>query len=338
MADYDLAARLADAIAAVSAASVRLDRATVSTVSPFALVGSDGDIMAEAPGWYDPRQGDTVNVLRTGSSLVVLGPTAPPEVLRPPMTGKVTSVNTSSSTLGVLCGGTTYTLQYDSAYASPAVGHTVFVVWQEYERGSFQGFVAGRVGVYSPPPVVKPPTTPKPVEQPPPPPKTVVEVRDLPNPYRVKVVQAATWRGGGWRTDTTAIVSGDWTGRGDNCGYLFFGSGFDVLRGTIATSARLYLKAGSAGPGAKVASTIHMHGARKKGTSRPGLSETFTGPALADGEGGWGSMPLARAQQLINGDRSGLAIFDSGRSKYSTFPPISQVALQGTVEIAWREA
>lgn len=140
----DVTDRLADRLADLDGQRVELSRSTVTGVSPLTVDGADGDLQLDALGWYMPAIGDVVWLLRGAQRAVILGAATPNDNLRPPLTGTVQSVQTTTAT--VTAGGQTYAgLPFVSPY-QPAAGDAVLLVWQETAPGTFAGMILGKSG------------------------------------------------------------------------------------------------------------------------------------------------------------------------------------------------
>lgn len=325
--------RLARSIVALRAATPNLARYTITGTSPVQVAGSDGPVELDTLGWYRPRVGDTAWGLRVGPRALILGPTTANEQTRPAGSGTIASIN--GALLTVTVSGAAQSLPFLSSY-SPTVADTVQIMWMETTPGSWVGLVLGKTGTYTPPPPTQTGTTPQEVPDQP----TVQVSPDLPNPLIITPTAAAVWRGSGWRTDTSTLYQGDWTGRGDNATYMFYAGAFARLKGLTVTSSDLYLHAGPGGPSGATTARCQLHGASSKTATRPAVYESFNGPTLADNAAGWAPVPAATIQLLAAGSRQGVALTATGPADYSAYLPLAPARvggdpLQGSLRIYW---
>ena len=322
--------QLARAIRDLQSSNVTLERVQVAAIDPLALVGVDGDVVVDALGWYSPAVGDQVWVMRQQTRCIVLGSTSPNQILAPSLSGMVTAV--SGSLLTVTVDGASQQVPFLGSY-TPAVGDTVQLLWRETNPGQWTGLALGKTGSYVPPAPTPPKQTTASADV------EVVEAPaapDLPNPYVINVAGAACWRGSGWRTDTSTLYQGDWTGRGDNTTFFFYGGRFAALQGLTVTRADLRIHAGAGGPSAATTARCAIHGAHTRTPGRPSLTgATWDGPSLADGDTDRTDIPVSAAQGLVDNPRRGIALVGTGKSNYSAYPPPTSDPLQAQIRIWW---
>lgn len=134
-------------------------------------------------------------------------------------------------------------------------------------------------------------------------------------------IGSATWRAGtgGWRTDTSQLYSGDWTGKGINWGGAWYGTGFRG-RGTFAAGvAKLTRRAG--GSGSAVTPTMLLLAESSRPAAWVVPIATTAGPSLAiDVTTDW-TIPDAWRALLQSGAAGGIGIGQAGTIPYLAMDP-----------------
>ena len=327
----DPSVRLAAGLRSVAARAVSMEQATVTSVSPLRVEGVDGDVEIAALGWYDPALWDQVTVLRMGSTALILG--AANTNQRPPAHGVVISYSAGSSVVTVACGGATYTMPRASGW-TPTIGQVCAILWSSVQvDGVVQWRGAALSGLEASPTTTTIPkaaaTQPAAAANP----STPVEVEFV---ATIPALQSCTWRGGGWRTDTTKVIQGLWSGK-VNSGYWFYGAQFSALRGCTVEQAWIYLHASLGGPSTPTPVRLYLHGSKRKASAQPISGTASVGtPSLADSASGWYPISAARVQQLVDDVYSGVSALSSSGADYTTLLGLGgspRDAMSGAIKI-----
>lgn len=119
---------------------------------------------------------------------------------------------------------------------------------------------------------------------------------------------SGSWRDGAWRTDTSDLYQGDYTGRGINSGGCWWGR---LPSGLLSAVVTLVRNAG-AGAGGALSPTMTL----LAGTSRPAGAATVlssvAGPAIARGKSAQWTVPAGWLAQLDAGTAGGIGITSGG--------------------------
>lgn len=329
----DPSVRLAAGLRSVAARAVSMEQATVTSVSPLRVEGTNGDVELRALGWYDPALWDQVTVLRMGSTALILGAAVPNQ--RPPAHG-VVAAYTSGAMVTVTCGGTDYVMPRATGW-TPTVGQVCAVLWSPVQVGNdVQWRGAALCGLEAAPTGVAVPKVDAPQPAAAANPSATVQSQFT---ATVAATQCGTWRGGSWRTDTPKVIQGEWGGR-VNSGYWFYGTGFAAYMGCTVTKAWIYLHAGLGGSYGATPVRLYLHGAARKGTSQPASTTASVGtPSLADNASGWYPISAAEVQKLINGTYKGVSALSSSGADYTTLLGLASAtgsprdALSGAIKI-----
>jgi hypothetical protein len=211
--------------------------------------------------------------------------------------GQVTAVDVVAARITVsLQGGEVYLPAAGGAYS---VNDLVLV-----GRSAGSWWILTEVGT-----AASPPATPDPVAPP------------DPDVYRLVSVAARsthTYRGG-WRTDTTDLYQGDWTGRGQNTGVAFYGSALVGLKADAGASGNrisVRVKRLEGGSYAAQAPTLWTVSQRVKPGGAPTRLASFAGPSLKPGQSGTVTLPDARAAELLDGSAGGIACYVAADTPY----------------------
>lgn len=218
--------------------------------------------------------------------------------------GQVTAVDVPNARLDILLHGGTVRLP--TASATYAVNDLVLV-----GRSPTSWWVIAKVGTAAAPPV-DPPTIAPPAA-------------DYYRSISVAARSTHTYRGG-WRSDTTDLYQGDWTGRGVNTGVAFYGSALVGLKAdTSASGTRISVRVKrlSGGSYSAVTPTLWTVSQRVKPGGAPTRLSSFSGPSLKPGESGSVALPDARVTELLNGTAGGIACY------VATSTPYAQLAGRG---------
>lgn len=139
-------------------------------------------------------------------------------------------------------------------------------------------------------------------------------------------IVSATWRlgTGGWRSDTSQLYAGDWTGKGINWGGAWYGTGFRG-RGTLAAAvAKLTRRAG--GVDGAVTPTMLLLDSTARPASWTAPLATAAGPSLSiDVTTDW-AIPAAWRTSLQSGAAGGIGIGQASSSPYLAMDPPPVVA------------
>lgn len=138
-----------------------------------------------------------------------------------------------------------------------------------------------------------------------------------------------TWAGsyrGGWRSDTSSLFQGDWTGRGTNTGAAYYGNGPSSLQ--QITGAYVLLYRGSGGSYAAQAPTMVLLAGKKRPGGAPRVLATARGPKLSINPKKGGKkvytkfrLPASWLSRLASGEAGGIGIRVSGRNPYIQLSP-----------------
>lgn len=176
----------------------------------------------------------------------------------------------------------------------------------------------------------------------PPDPKPVVTTGTLVCPP----VATSTWRDGKWRTDLGSSTSADTfqgrysgSGYGRNTGFAFYGSKPRSLAGATVTHASLKLRRLAAGDSAARTPTLRLVTQATRPGGFPTLNETASGPGLAVGATTTSfAIPSSWAQQMVDGDRGGLAISIGSDTPYIRLAGRAAWSAAWTLTISWRRS
>lgn len=231
--------------------------------------------------------------------------------------GQTTAVDTANHRASVNLGGSVLpNLPCLTSYV-PEVGQVVAVL---VDRG--RALVLGTVSV--------PDTTPPVPELPPDPPSQPVTGTNT-----FPATDAATYRGSGWRSDTSNVIQGDWTGNGINTGAWFYGTVVaDSLPGVTVTGIEVYLRRQTGGVNSAQAAGVKGHAM----PSRAGAPTFTVGPqnvSLAVGNAGWYALPTSWGQQMVAGTLRGVGIQAPGASPYVVLAGLPTDGQSGALRISW---
>lgn len=154
-----------------------------------------------------------------------------------------------------------------------------------------QAWLVGVLGTVAPPP---PP--PQPEDGATPAPAPVIEVVTL------RPTVSGTWRGSGWRSDTSDLYQGDWTGRGLNRGGAWWGP----LPSRIRSGSVLLRRRRAAGMGAAATPTLTLLAGTSRPSGAPTVLASQAGPALAAGASTTWDLPAAWVAQMASGAAGGI--------------------------------
>ena len=296
---------------------VSIDHGIVDSISNGVVtVNFGGDVKPECLSLvgFTPLVGDSVVVMRANGRAYILGsPSRNPS----PVTVKVTATSVTGKP-GLLAAvddsGTGYELPYMSTY-TPAVNDVVQVLWQ-----SPSGLVLGKRGAQSGGESGGGGSTPGAPQN---------------GTSTFPAIDAGSFRGGKWRTDTDNVAQGDYGGWGLNNGAWFYGGApHQALNGASVLSAAIWLPRLRGGDFAP--QTVHLY--RHSSNVRPGGDVTrvagpydVTSPGV--GASGWVGISPDLAWDLITHD-GGIGI--SGMP-YVVLAGRSTDAMTGALRISWHK-
>lgn len=298
----------------------------VTLTSPLTVdAGGESPVQASRLGWWQPVIGQPVWLLIAVGRTLVLGGIDQPVLS---MAGTITGVGTNVATITLEQGGT-FTLP--TGYAA-LVSDKAWVAWSPFEWG--KGVIAGKIVTspagQTPPPVDSDPTNTDPVG------RVTTGVTTIP------AIDVRTWRGNGWRGDTTKAYQGDWSGTGENNGFWFYGNGFDQLRGATIIKVELFMHRLPGGSGGGEEPRLRAHTHRTRAGTKPPLGASLTGPALSIGQSGWWSHDdlIGWVQSFVTAG-GGIAVADATKANYAAFAGLSgdgKDAQTGALRITWERS
>lgn len=169
-----------------------------------------------------------------------------------------------------------------------------------------QWWLLGVLGSSPPPPPPDDPGIPAPA--PPPTPQEPVSLRPE---------WSGSWRNG-WRSDTSDLFQGDWTGRGINTGGCWWGP---LPPGIVSGELSLKRSEGS-GYGAAASPTMALLAGTSRPAGAPVIRATAPGPSLVRGGTAQWALPESWITQLNAGTAGGIGVTSGG----SSTPYLSLVA------------
>lgn len=141
---------------------------------------------------------------------------------------------------------------------------------------------------------------------------------------------------GGWRTDTTKVYTGDWTGRGVNLGRAFYGSGPSGLKKVEQVEwAEVRLERVQGGVFASQTLPMVLIGQKTRPSGSGSVQRSTSGPSLAVGQSATWRMPQAWADDLVSGAAGGLGIGSGSSSPYIATNGKSDSASAWTLRIRY---
>lgn len=160
----------------------------------------------------------------------------------------------------------------------------------------------------------------------------------LANPFTVDPVATASHNGYGWVSDRL-YQGAYYVGQNYRKGCLFYGSGFDSVRGTglRITRARLELSRPSEG-GSSAGRPFYLAGHAH--ATQPGSAPIFTTGTTKVGSWAWGEtetadIPVHLAQGLVDGTIRGLGTLYLGTADYAIWRSVSEHATSGRLTLDW---
>jgi hypothetical protein len=140
----------------------------------------------------------------------------------------------------------------------------------------------------------------------------------------VSPVGSGSWRGGAWRSDTSQLYCGDWSGKGVNQGGVWYGTGFRG-RGTLSgLKVPLIRRAGGVN-GAQTPTMLLLPNDTRPGSWSAPVA-TVAGPALSINVWTDWYPPGAWLTALENGSAGGIGIGQAGASPYIVIDPPTAAA------------
>lgn len=180
-----------------------------------------------------------------------------------------------------------------------AVGDTAVVLVQ-----GGQAWVTGVLGVAPPP---APPETP-PVDE-----AGGVDVAPPSTPtgpqtLALRPTWSGSWRAGAWRSDTSDLYQGDYSGRGVNQGGCWWGR----LPSTMVAATLRVVRLAGAGAGAAQTPTMCLLAGMARPAGAPTVLATAPGPALPRSAAASWTVPAAWVAQMASGAAGGIGITSGG--------------------------
>lgn len=172
-------------------------------------------------------------------------------------------------------------------------------------------------------------------DDPPPPPRpTTVYGTTIINPVETRSYRP-NW---GWRNDNDAVYQGEYSGGGNHTGCAFYGNKPKSLDGVTVLSATLRAKRIDGGVFAHRATTLRRISNRTRPSGAPTLiAGSADGPDLAVGKTDTSvDVPASWAQDLVDGDAGGLAIFQADGSPYVRLAGRGSYSSSFALTIKWK--
>lgn len=145
--------------------------------------------------------------------------------------------------------------------------------------------------------------------------------------------------GPAWRTDTTDVVQGQYSGLGNSTGCAFYGTKPRSLAGATVTSASIRVRRITGGDYAARTATLRLVTETTRPSGAPTLGSSTTGPSLAVNTTNTAfAIPTSWAQAMVDGTAGGLAVYEADGSPYMRFAGKGSSALTGawTLTIKYR--
>lgn len=133
-----------------------------------------------------------------------------------------------------------------------------------------------------------------------PPPKRTEETKTL------RPVFTGTYRSASWRTDTTDLFQGTYSGT--NYGAAYYGSALTALAGGLAISGTVRVQRLPSGTSTSLAPRFRLLVDSERPSGMPGFTEEFTGPLLSVGEIATVDLPIGWLDALLDGQAGGIGI------------------------------
>ncbi|WP_293785167.1 hypothetical protein [uncultured Aeromicrobium sp.] len=184
------------------------------------------------------------------------------------------------------------------------------------------------LGALNPTPTPSPEPAPPAPRPPAPPPKPMQHTRSFGPLY------TGTFRNGSWRSDTSDLYQGDWTGRGENFGGAHYGDGPSSLRGDAVAGRVHLMRLSGAGVAAPRAPRMRLLAQRGPGPAPTEIAAAW-GPALSFGQSTVWTMPDGWAAALMSGAAGGIGIGSGGEYMGLAGPGRWSPAM--VIEITWRQ-
>lgn len=175
----------------------------------------------------------------------------------------------------------------------------------------------------------------QPDNPPPPPPKPVTVTGST----TFSPVETRSYRTvfGGWRTDTADVYQGQYGGNGNHTGCAFYGNGPHSLSGATVTSASVKLKRqASGGVTAAQDTTFWLLSQKTRPSGAPTRGSSTDGPNLKWGQTTTFTIPTSWAQDMVDGNSGGLAIFESDGAPYVILEGRGSYKPSFQLTIKWR--
>lgn len=135
-----------------------------------------------------------------------------------------------------------------------------------------------------------------------PPPVRVEETKSF------RPIVTGTYRGAGWRTDTTDLLQGQGTLAGQEYGAAYYGDALAALGASEALSGTVRIKRLRTGFSSSLAPTFRLLSDSEQPEGFPAFTREFKGPALAIDETATVALPLSWVTDLLTGAAGGIGI------------------------------
>lgn len=137
-------------------------------------------------------------------------------------------------------------------------------------------------------------------------------------PIPLRPTFSGSFRAGSWRTDTSDLYQGDWTGRGINSGGCWWGK----LPASLSAATLTLVRSSAAGSGAALAPTLTLLAGTSRPAGAPSVLASVAGPALLRGKSAPWPVPGAWLALMAAGTAGGIGC----TSGASTSPYLALVA------------
>jgi hypothetical protein len=152
----------------------------------------------------------------------------------------------------------------------------------------------------------------------------------------VPPVETRSYRSGGWRTDTTQVVQGEYQSNGLHTGCAFYGAAPRSLVGATVQSASVVVRRAGGGAYVAAATTLWLVTEATRPSGAPTRTLSTAGPVLGVGAQSLAfPVPVAWAQAMVDGTAGGLALYDADGSPYARFDGIREWGPAWTLTINW---
>lgn len=230
--------------------------------------------------------------------------------------GWVTDTAASSVTVQ-LADGSRATAPVLRSYASPQVDDVVLLL---RSAGSLYCLGAFNAGPAAPPTGTTDPEPP----------------RDQTTTQTFRPLSTGTWRGDGWRTDTTNLLQGDPSGEGLNYGAAYYGAAPSSLGIDPATATgTLRIRRNTGGPAGAQTPILHLLAEEERPDVQPATVDTVIGPALGVNDEATVNLPATWVAALLSGTAGGIGTGIPAAAPYLALAGSSAWAPAFELAITW---